>query len=57
MLQLQGIIRRHEVLLNVSESFCRYVGMVISLWLFLFHLFPLAAQTTDFFLNGLKELE
>jgi hypothetical protein len=29
-----------------------YVGMLISLWLFLF-----AAQTKEFFLDGLKKLE
>jgi hypothetical protein len=31
-----------------------YVGVLISLWLFLFPIFLLAAQPTDFFLDGLK---
>jgi hypothetical protein len=57
MFQLQGIVRRHEVLLNVSESFCRYVRVLISLWLFLFHLFLFAVEPKEFFLDGLKKLE
>jgi hypothetical protein len=35
----------------------RYVGVLISLWLFLFPIFPFAAQPKEFFLDGLKKLE
>jgi hypothetical protein len=33
------------------------VGMLISLWLFLFTIFLFAAQPKEFFLDGLKKLE
>jgi hypothetical protein len=35
----------------------KYVGVLISLWLFLFPIFLLAAQPKEFFLDGLKKLE
>jgi hypothetical protein len=35
----------------------RYVGLLISLWLFLFPVFLFAAQPKEFFLDGLKKLE
>jgi hypothetical protein len=34
-----------------------YVGVLISLWLFLFHLFLFAAQLKEFFFCGLKKVE
>jgi hypothetical protein len=34
-----------------------YIGLLISLWLFLFHIFLFAAQPKEFFLDGLKKLE
>jgi hypothetical protein len=34
-----------------------YEGVLISLWLFLFPIFPFAAQPKEFFLYGLKKLE
>jgi hypothetical protein len=34
-----------------------YVDVLISLWLFLFPVFPFGAQPKEFFLNGLKMLE
>jgi hypothetical protein len=34
-----------------------YVGVLISLWLFLFPVFLFAAQPKEFFLDGLKKLE
>jgi hypothetical protein len=37
--------------------FCLYVGVLISLWLFLFPIFVFAAQPEKFFLDGLKKLE
>jgi hypothetical protein len=36
----------------IGKEIVRYVGVLISLWLFLF-----AAQPKDFFLDGLKKLE
>jgi hypothetical protein len=35
----------------------KYVGVLISLWIFLFSIFPFAAQPKEFFLDGLKKLE
>jgi hypothetical protein len=35
----------------------KYVGVPISLWLFLFPIFLFAAQPKEFFLDGLKKLE
>jgi hypothetical protein len=37
-------------------SMLRYVGVLISLWLFLFPIFLSAAQPKEFFLDGLKKL-
>jgi hypothetical protein len=34
-----------------------YVGVLISLWLFLFPIFLFAAQPKEFFLDGLKKVE
>jgi hypothetical protein len=34
-----------------------YVGVLISLWLFLVPIYLFAAQPKDFFLDGLKKLE
>jgi hypothetical protein len=34
-----------------------YVGVLISVWLFLFPIFLFAAQPKEFFLDGLKKLE
>jgi hypothetical protein len=34
-----------------------YVGVLISLWLFLIPIFLFAAQSKEFFLDGLKKLE
>jgi hypothetical protein len=34
-----------------------YVGVLISLWLFLFPIFLFEAEPEDFFLDGLKKLE
>jgi hypothetical protein len=44
---------------NFSELglWMKYVGMLISLWLFLFQLFLFASQPKEFFLYGLKRLE
>jgi hypothetical protein len=39
------------------DSVETYVGVLISLWLFLFPTFIFAAQTKEFFLDGLKKLE
>jgi hypothetical protein len=36
---------------------CIYVGVLISLWLFLFPIFLFAPQPKEFFLDGLKKLE
>jgi hypothetical protein len=33
------------------------IGVLISLWLFLFPIFLFAAQPKEFFLDGLKKLE
>jgi hypothetical protein len=35
----------------------KYVGVLISLWLFIFSVFLFAAQPKEFFLGGLKKLE
>jgi hypothetical protein len=35
----------------------KYVGVLRSFWLFLFPTFLFAAQTKEFFLDGLKKLE
>jgi hypothetical protein len=35
----------------------RYIGVLISLWLFLFPIFLFAAQPKELFLDGLKKLE
>jgi hypothetical protein len=35
----------------------KYVGVLISVWLFLFPTFLFAAQTKEFFLDGLNKLE
>jgi hypothetical protein len=35
----------------------RYVGVLISLWLFVFHIFIFAAQPKVFLLDGLMKLE
>jgi hypothetical protein len=47
--------------LYVMRSFhvhcVKYVGMLISLWLFLFSIFLFAAQSKEFFLDGLMKLE
>jgi hypothetical protein len=34
-----------------------FIGVLTSLWLFLFLIFPFAAQPKEFFLDGLKKLE
>jgi hypothetical protein len=34
-----------------------YLGVLISLWFFLFSIFLFATQSKDFFLDGLKKLE
>jgi hypothetical protein len=39
---------------NLSQ---RYVGVLISLWLFPYSIFLFAAQPKEFFLDGLKKLE
>jgi hypothetical protein len=41
----------------VHSSLRIYVGVLISLWLFLFPDFLFAAQPKEFFLDGLKKLE
>jgi hypothetical protein len=38
------------------KLFFLYVGMLISLWVLLFPIFPLASQPKEFFLDGLKKL-
>jgi hypothetical protein len=35
----------------------QYVGVLITLWLFLFPVFLFAAEPKEFFLDGLKKLE
>jgi hypothetical protein len=40
-----------------ASAINRYVGVLISLWLFLYHLLLSAAQPKEFFLGGLKKLE
>jgi hypothetical protein len=44
---------------TVRSNLCThtYVGVLISLWLFLFSIFLFAAQPKEFFLGGLKKLE
>jgi hypothetical protein len=46
-----------EVMASVILSKKVYVGMLLSLWLFLFPIFLFAAQPKEFFLDGLKKLE
>jgi hypothetical protein len=41
----------------LPRTSCIYVGVLISLWLFLFLFFLFAAQPKEFFLDGLKKLE
>jgi hypothetical protein len=41
----------------INLSVVMYVGVPISLWLFLFPIFLFAAQPKEFFLDGLKKLE
>jgi hypothetical protein len=43
--------------LNLSKMWNRYVGVLISFWLFLFLIFLLAAKPKEFSLDGLKKLE
>jgi hypothetical protein len=38
------------------QPFQRYVGVLISLWLFLLPIFLFAAQPKEFFFDGLKKL-
>jgi hypothetical protein len=50
-------IREIEVKRNAVPLLNKYVGVLISLWLFLFPPFLFAAQPKEFFLDGLKRLE
>jgi hypothetical protein len=43
--------------LNPTSQKTLYVGLLISLWPFLFLVFLFAAQPKEFFLDGLKKLE
>jgi hypothetical protein len=45
----------NKVILNTQ--IIKYVGLLISFWLFLFPIFPFAAQPKEFFLDRLKKLE
>jgi hypothetical protein len=40
-----------------TDTVVRYIGVLISLWLFLFPTFLFAAQPKEFFLDGLKKSE
>jgi hypothetical protein len=40
-----------------ENHFKRILGMLISVWLFMFPTFLFAAQPKEFFLDGLKKLE
>jgi hypothetical protein len=42
---------------KIYQYFSRYVGVMISLWLFLLPIFLFAAQPNDFFLDRLKRFE
>jgi hypothetical protein len=44
-------------LINTPPHYEYYVGVLISLWLFLFPIFLSAAQPKEFFFDGLKKLE
>jgi hypothetical protein len=46
-----------KILYAFFTSHACYVGLLISLWLFLFPIFLFAAQPEEFFLDGLKKLE
>jgi hypothetical protein len=47
--------KNQNLALTVTNQ--KYVGVLISLWLFLFPIFVFAAQPKEFFLDGLKKLE
>jgi hypothetical protein len=38
-----------------SDNLLLYVGVLISIWLFLFPIYLFAAQPEEFFLDGLKK--
>jgi hypothetical protein len=40
-----------------DQEIAKYLGVLISLWLFLLPIFLFAAQLNDIFLDGLKKLE
>jgi hypothetical protein len=42
--------------MSLVRSSFRYVGVLISVWLFLFPVFVFAAQPKEFFLDGLNKL-
>jgi hypothetical protein len=45
-------VKTHLQLINITLNYNQYVGVLISLWLFLF-----AAEPNEFFLDGLMKLE
>jgi hypothetical protein len=42
---------------EAARAYSKYVGVLISLWLFLFPIFLFVGQPEEFFLDGLKKLE
>jgi hypothetical protein len=60
----RGVIRQFVLLENLKENIVvnartivKYIGVVISLWLFLFPIFLLTAQQKELFVDGLTKLE
>jgi hypothetical protein len=53
-MQIKKNIEREK---NSFPTICKYVGVLINLWLFLFPISLFAAQPKQFFLDGLKKLE
>jgi hypothetical protein len=49
------LIRKMEFLR--FNQYLKYVGVLVSLWPFLFPIFLFAAQPKEFFLDGLNKLE
>jgi hypothetical protein len=55
-LRSQGFLHANASSKKVKLSLCLvYVGVLISLWLFLFPIFLFAARPKEFFLDGLKK--
>jgi hypothetical protein len=52
-----GLGRADDISVNYDYFTCVYVGVLISLWLFVFPVFLFAAQPKEFFFDVLKKLE